>query len=101
MIHTTEINCPHCGNNNLVKQGKTGNGTQKWQCNQCKKYFCLEYRYRAWQVGIKEKILEMALNNSGVRDTGRVLKISKDTVCSVLKKNRPCKSLLSDEQQIT
>jgi insertion element IS1 protein InsB len=29
----------------------------------------------------------MALNNSGVRDTGRALKISKDTVCSVLKKN--------------
>jgi hypothetical protein len=46
----------------------------------------LEYRYRAWQAGIKEKIIEMTLNSSGVRDTGRVLKISKDTVCSVLKK---------------
>jgi transposase-like protein len=30
----------------------------------------------------------MTLNGSGVRDTGRVLNISKDTVCSVLKKNR-------------
>jgi hypothetical protein len=46
----------------------------------------MEYRYRAWQAGIKEKIIEMALNSSGVRDTGRVLNISKDTVCSVLKK---------------
>ncbi|MDR0613121.1 MAG: hypothetical protein LBG45_06530, partial [Dysgonamonadaceae bacterium] len=40
-----------------------------------------------WQAGTKEKIIEMTLNGSGVRDTGRVLKISRDTVCSVLKKN--------------
>ncbi|MDR1561975.1 MAG: transposase, partial [Dysgonamonadaceae bacterium] len=45
MIHTTDIKCPHCGSTNLVKQGKTGNGTQKWQCNSCKKHFRLEYRY--------------------------------------------------------
>ena len=86
MIHTTTIKCPHCGSDNIVKQGKTGNGTQKWQCNSCKKHFRLEYRYRAWQPGTKEKIIEMTLNSSGVRDIGRVLKISKDTVCSVLKK---------------
>ncbi|MDR0613538.1 MAG: transposase, partial [Dysgonamonadaceae bacterium] len=56
MIHTTVIKCPHCGSNNLVKQGRTVNGTQKWQCNSCKKHFLPEYRYRAWQAGIKEKI---------------------------------------------
>jgi transposase-like protein len=69
-------------------------------CNSCKKHFRLEYRYLAWQAGIKEKIIEMTLNSSGVRDTGRELKISKDTVCSVLKKNRQHKSLLSDMQRI-
>ncbi|MDR2775580.1 MAG: IS1 family transposase, partial [Tannerella sp.] len=73
MLHTTEIQCPHCGNNNVLKQSKTGNGTQKRQCNGCKKYFRLEYRYRAWQAGTKEKIIKMTLNNSGVRDIGRVL----------------------------
>ncbi|MDR0757126.1 MAG: hypothetical protein LBF85_04690, partial [Tannerella sp.] len=54
MIHTTEIQCPHCQSNDLVKQGKTGNGTQKWQCNSCKKHFRLHYRYKAWQAGTKE-----------------------------------------------
>ncbi|MDR1349048.1 MAG: IS1 family transposase, partial [Prevotellaceae bacterium] len=29
------IQCPHCQSKNLVKQGFTGNGTQKWQCNSC------------------------------------------------------------------
>jgi transposase-like protein len=82
----------------LIKQGKTGNGTQKWQCNICKKHFRIEYRYRTCQAGIKEKIIEMTLNSSGVRDIGRVLNISKDTVCSVLKKNDKKQSILSDKQ---
>jgi transposase-like protein len=79
MVHTTTIKCPHCGSSNLDTQGKTGNSTQKWQCNSCKKYFRLEYRYRAWQVGMKEKIIEMTLNSYGVCDSGIVLKISKNT----------------------
>jgi hypothetical protein len=32
----------------------------------------LEYRYKAWKAGTKEKIIEMTLNSSGVRDIGRV-----------------------------
>jgi hypothetical protein len=35
---------------------------------------------------IKEKIIEMAINGSGIRDTSRVLGISQDTVISELKK---------------
>ncbi|MDR1339222.1 MAG: DUF6261 family protein [Prevotellaceae bacterium] len=30
------IHCPHCQSKNLVKQGLTGNGTQKWQCKRIK-----------------------------------------------------------------
>ena len=100
MIHTTEIHCPHCYSNALVKNGKSSNGTQKWQCNSCKKYFRLSYRYKAWQSGTKEKIIEMTLNSSGVGDIGRVLQISKDTVCSVLKKNSKNEPLLFNKHRI-
>jgi transposase-like protein len=75
-----------CGGTVLVKNGKSENGTQQWRCNQCRKHFRREYRYKACKTGTKEKIIEMTMNSSGVRDIGRVLKISKDTVCSVLKK---------------
>jgi insertion element IS1 protein InsB len=86
MLHQAAIICPHCQSNDLVKNGKSENGTQKWRSSQCRKHFRREYRYNACKAGTKEKIIEMTLNSSGVRDTGRVLKISKDTVCSVLKK---------------
>jgi transposase-like protein len=70
-----------------MKNGKSGNGTQKWRCSRCKKHFQLAYRYNAWQVGVKDKIIEMTLNSSGVRDISRVLRINKNTVCATLKKN--------------
>ena len=46
-----------------------------------------DYRYRAYEPGIKAKVVEMAINSSGIRDTARVPKISKGTVISTLKKS--------------
>ena len=48
----------------------------------------LTYRYRAYQAGIKEQVVEMAINGSGIRDTARVLKIDKNTIISTLKKSQ-------------
>jgi transposase-like protein len=45
--------------------------------------------------GIKEKIIELTLNSSGVRDIERTLKIHRDTVTSVLKKNAESEPLLA------
>ena len=45
----------------------------------------LEYRYKAYEPGIKEKVVDMAINSSGIRDTSRVLGISKTTVINTLK----------------
>jgi transposase-like protein len=40
------------------------------------------YRYKAYRPGIKEHVVDMFINGSGIRDTARVLKISKNTVMS-------------------
>jgi transposase-like protein len=98
MVHQQIIHCPHCSCTDLQKNGKTPNGTQRWYCKGCKKYFRLDYRYNACKQGIKEKITEMTLNSSGVRDIGRVLSISKDTVTAVLKKNFKIEPLFSDQR---
>jgi transposase-like protein len=87
MVHYQKIHCTQCDGTDLQKNGKSLEGTQRWFCKECKSYFRLEYRYNACKKGVKEKIIEMTLNSSGVRDTGRVLQISKNTVTSVLKKN--------------
>ena len=96
MIHTEEILCSHCGSNDLQKNGKSITGLQRWRCKGCDKYFQREYRYNAYIPGIKEKVKDMTLNGSGVRDIGRVLNINKNTVIAVLKKNTKHQPFLSD-----
>jgi len=87
MKHTQEIQCPHCESSNLQKNGHSENDTQRWFCTDCRKSFQLIYRYNAHKPGIKEQIVIMTLNSSGVRDISRNLHINKNTVIAELKKN--------------
>ncbi len=89
------IICPFCGCDDLVKNGHSENGTQRWFCNGCKKSFQIEYTYNARKPGVKEQILELTLNSSGVRDVSRTLHINKNTVISELKKNGSCQPISS------
>lgn len=84
-----EILCPECGSTHIRKAGFSARGVQRYRCDnpECQtKSFMLTYRYTAYEPGIKDKIVDMAMNSSGVRDTARVLSISKGTVISTLKK---------------
>ena len=47
--------------------------------------FQLTYTYEARKLGAKDKIVDMAFNGAGVRDTARILKIGVNTVLRALK----------------
>lgn len=84
-----KISCPKCASTNIIKAGKSTRGTQRYQCKNdiCSmKTFMLEYYHKAYQFGTKNKVLDMAINGSGIRDTARVLGINKNTVISTIKK---------------
>ena len=81
--------CPHCPSEQIVKRGKTRRGTQRdlSQNTACTTgSFLLDYRNRGCLPAVKQTIIDMSLNASGIRDTARVLRISIDTVLSELKK---------------
>lgn len=81
-----KVKCIHCGNDDVRKYGKL-NGTQRYQChNGCGRTFQVDYKNKAWEPGTDKKVVEMAMNGSGIRDTARVLGISPMTVMSVIKK---------------
>jgi transposase-like protein len=85
------IRCPHCDGEQVIKRGKTAEGKQRYRCQNAacaQRSFLLEYRYRAHVPEVKRQIVEMAMNGRGIRDTARVLRISKDTVLSALKKRQ-------------
>ena len=86
------VQCPHCHRDQVVKRGKTARGTQRYLCQnrECTAdSFLLDYCNRGWLPEVKQLIIDMSLNASGVRDTARSLHISTDTVLSELKKKEP------------
>ena len=69
-----EIACPKCQSNEIVTAGHSPNGVQRYRCKnpECPtKSFMLQYRYRAYEPGIKTQLVDMAINRSGVQDTVR------------------------------
>ena len=86
-----EVSCPKCNSLHIIKSGTNGSGKQRYyyRDSDCKtKTFMLDYDYKACEYGMTERIVEMAINGSGIRDTARVLKINKNTVISRLKKRK-------------
>ena len=84
-----EVVCPLCKTKTVVKFGLNRQGKQRYQCKNkacSKNTFILTYENKGFLPEVKEKIIEMALNGSGIRDTSRVLDISITTVLSELKK---------------
>lgn len=84
-----EVTCRYCQRSDRVrKQGVSKSGHQRYRCEHCQRTFQLDYSNTAYKPGVKEQILDMAMNGSGIRDTARVLKVNMNTVMSTIKKNR-------------
>ena len=81
--------CLYCHGDQVVKRGKTDTGKQRYRCHnpECAhQSFLLDSAYKGRAPEIKQQIVEMSLNGSGIRDTARVLQISTATVIRELKK---------------
>lgn len=85
-----KVYCPNCRKAEVVKAGFSSSEKQRYKCNfkDCSRViFILSYSRNGELPEVKQKIIDMALNGSGIRDTARVLKVSMNTVMSTLKKN--------------
>src|SRR6266581_216131 len=86
------VRCPYCHMEHVIRGGKTRTGKQRYRCQNadCPHVsFVLNPAYQGRLPEIKEQVVDMALNGSGIRDTARVLKISPTTVINELKKKEP------------
>jgi len=81
--------CPHCQNDQVIKGGTTKAGKQRYRCQNadcCHYSFVRNSAYNGHLPKVKEQIIDMSLNGSGIRDTARVLQVSPTTVINELKK---------------
>ena len=85
------VECPHCHSTEVVKHGKSPVGKQRYRCQNADcpyRTFVLTQAYPGRTRQVKQQIVEMTLNGSGVRDIARVLHTSPTTVINELKKTR-------------
>ena len=75
---------------NIVQPGTTPEGKQRYRCRECRlgrgQTFLLDYTYAGQSHEVKQQIVDMAMNASGIRDTARVSHISPTTVIRELNK---------------
>src|SRR5215203_4160051 len=84
------VKCPHCQSEAVVKYGKTSTGKERFRCQQtpqCGRTFLRSYAYPGCLPTVKQQIVEMTLNGSGIRDIARVLQVGPNTVMKELKKS--------------
>ena len=81
--------CPDCQSNCVFKHGFSKDRKQRYRCEnaECqRRTFILNHSHPGRTKEVKDKIVEMARDGSGVRHIARVLKISQTTVIKELKK---------------
>lgn len=83
---TVQVQCRYCQSVSIYKHGYARSSKSRYRCRDCQRSFQLYYHNVGNRDGIPEKIVEMAINGSGVRDTSRVLGVSITTVIAHLKK---------------
>jgi transposase-like protein len=84
------VKCPHCQSEAVVKYGKASNGKERFRCQQrreCGRTFVRSYAYPGCLPAVKQQIVDMTLNGSGIRDIARVLHVGSNTVLRELKKS--------------
>lgn len=85
----TPITCPTCHETDVVKHGHTSDGKQRFYCQNAlctRQTFLREYVYQGKLPDVKQQIVDMTMNGSGIRDIARVLHVSPTTVIETLKK---------------
>lgn len=85
------ILCPDCQSDNVFKHGFSSDRKQRYRCenSDCqRRTFILNHAHPGRTKEVKQKIVEMSQNGSGIRDTARVLNVSQTTVIKELKKSR-------------
>jgi IS1 family transposase/transposase-like protein len=83
------VECPDCHSTDVVKHGKSLEDKQRYLCQnpEClRRTFIL---YPGQTRLVKQQMLDMSLNSSGIRDIARVLKVGAPTVIRELKKKKP------------
>jgi hypothetical protein len=66
---TERLYCPDCQGNDIVRHGTRSEGKRRYRCRECRlgrgRTFLLDYTYVGQSPGVKQQIVDMAMNAGG------------------------------------
>lgn len=86
---TITLKCYHCGSDNLVRNGRTRNGKQRYLCHECGRTNRDQPSSNGYPAERREEILRAYQERSSLRGLSRTFGVSRNTVSSWLKKSTP------------
>jgi len=84
---TVTICCPYCGSEDLVRNGHTSNGKQKYRCKACNRQNRENPAPNGYTEERREEILRAYQERSSLRGLTRTFKVARNTVRDWLKKS--------------
>jgi len=77
------VRCPDCGSLEIVRYGYGKKGQQRYKCKnkECKtRIFQIKYKNKGCERGVEGKIIKMAANANGIRDTSRIAEHTEKSI---------------------
>jgi len=81
-----KLKCYHCGSDQLVRNGLTDNGKQRYLCSACGRRSREDPQPNGYTEAERERILRAYHERSSLRGLTRTFGVSRQTVTSWLKK---------------
>ena len=85
---TVTLKCRHCGRENLVRDGLTANGKQRYWCQDCHRSSRDNPQPNGYSAEAKEQILRAYEERSSLRGLERTFGVSRLTVSAWFKKKK-------------
>ncbi len=83
-----KLKCYHCQSENLVRNGKTNNGKQRYLCTDCEKMSRDNPQPNGYTQAQREQILRAYEERSSLRGLTRTFGVARNTVSSWLKEKK-------------
>ncbi len=89
---TISVHCPHCGSDQVKRNGHASNGKQRYYCQSCHKQSRENPRPHAYSEERREEILRAYEERRSLRGLQRTFGVSRNTVSEWIKKSRQAAS---------
>ncbi|HEY1349543.1 MAG TPA: IS1 family transposase [Ktedonobacteraceae bacterium] len=85
---TIVLQCPFCKSNNIVRNGHSPNGKQKYRCRDCKRQTRENPSPRGYSEEEKAKILQAYDERKSLRSLKRIFGVERNTVSKWIKQRQ-------------